>query len=342
MFPFSLLFHAITAVRNRLYDSGMKPVATFDLPIIGVGNLTVGGTGKTPMIERLIRMVGARYKLATVSRGYGRRATEIRLAGPEDDASLIGDEPLQLYRKFGDSVTVAVGADRVLTVAHLLQEREETEVILMDDVFQHRRLKPSFQILLTDYHRLFYKDFLLPAGNLRESKVGARRADVVVVTKCPKELSGEEMIVMEAGIRRYSDKPVFFSTIRYGEPEAFFPSAAVRQEKVVLVSGIASATSLKHYVETNFKMVRHFDYPDHYRYKAEDLQRICAEARAHQACILTTEKDAVKINTAAFRKYVEENPFYFLPIEIEILKNGKDFDQMVFNAIENVSKSQGK
>ncbi len=340
LFPFSLAYHLITAARNRLYDAGLKPSAGFDVPLVSVGNLTVGGTGKTPMIEYLIRTLGGRFSLATVSRGYGRAGTGIRLATEDDSALTIGDEPFQFYKKFGDGVAVAVGADRVLTIATLLQERPGVDVVLLDDAFQHRRVKPGFQILLTDYHRPFYKDFLLPTGNLRESKTGASRADVVVVTKCPANLSGDEMMAISSGIGRYTPKPVFFSTLRYGELQPV-RGTPVPAGNVVLVTGIAAPAALRRYIESSFKMVRHLDFRDHHRYTASDLRHIRDVARRHEAMVVTTEKDAVKLGAGEFGSFVDEIPFFFLPVEIEFIKNGKDFDEMVFNAIENVSKSQG-
>ena len=190
LFPFSWLYYLITQIRNRLYDRGLKPSVKFELPVICVGNLTVGGTGKTPMIEHLIRLLQNRFKVATLSRGYGRATKGIRIAGPSENASTIGDEPFQFYTKFGKRITVAVGEERALAIPTILQECSDTQIILLDDGFQHRKVSPGFSILLTDYHRPFYNDFLLPSGRLRESRWGAERADVIVVTKCPSAYIG--------------------------------------------------------------------------------------------------------------------------------------------------------
>ena len=326
LFPFAVLYDIITRVRNRLYDRGLKPATTFDIPIIGVGNLAVGGTGKTPMIEYLIRLIQPHHPVATLSRGYGRRTTGVRIADAASNADILGDEPYQVHRKFPD-VTVAVGEDRVYAVPALLDQSPATGVILLDDAFQHRRIKPGFQILLTEYSRPFYRDYLMPSGRLRESRKGAARADVVVVTKCPGPLSSGEEEAMRASIGRYTKSPVFFTTIRYGQPVPFGDHAFPLQHKLVLVTGIANAEPLKVYLAEKFQVVRHVDYADHYRYAMKDTEQLRALV-ADDVSILTTEKDMVKIDavmkTAAFRL-----PLFYLPMEMVFLGGGEVFDGKV-------------
>ena len=334
LFPFSVVYHLITEARNRLYDLGLKPVASFEIPVVSVGNLAVGGTGKTPMIEHLIRLLSPTYQVATLSRGYGRRTKGIRIAGEKDDPSTVGDEPFQFHRKFHGKISVAVGEERALAIPYLIDERPDTHVILLDDAFQHRSVKPLFQVLLTDYSRLFHQDFLLPAGRLRESKNGARRADVVIVTKCPREISEEEMIEIEAGIKVYAQKPVFFSTLRYNAVVPMGNGSELR-DSVVLVTGIANARPLRQHIDGNFRMVRHFDFSDHHHYTIAEVKKITDVAIEHGAMVVTTEKDAVKLGSDAFRAIVDRTPFFYLPVEIEFLKNGKDFDEMVLNAVKN-------
>jgi tetraacyldisaccharide 4'-kinase len=335
LFPFAILFDIVTRVRNRLYNQGLRPSAQFDLPVISVGNLTVGGTGKTPMIEHLIRLLAPAYTIATLSRGYGRSTKGIRIASDNDDASSIGDEPYQLYKKFHHKVTVLVGEERALAIPYLLHERAEVQVVLLDDAFQHRKVKPSFQILLTDYNHPFYSDFLLPAGRLRESRTGASRADAIVVTKCPPALKDDEKIILEKTIRTYSDSPVFFSAIRYGVPVAFNSGSVFSDDAVILVSGLANASPLEDVVKRNYKMVKHLAFVDHHRYSQKDMELICQEAKLHGASVLTSEKDAVKMNSHKFENFMAEASFFYLPIEIEFLKNGQDFDQMVINVVKN-------
>ncbi|MBT1702564.1 tetraacyldisaccharide 4'-kinase [Chryseosolibacter indicus] len=333
LFPFAVLFDLVTSIRNSLYERGYKPSASFDLPVISVGNLAVGGTGKTPMIEYLIRLLSKHYKIATLSRGYGRETSGIRIAANTDSASTIGDEPFQLYRKFGESVKVCVGEERALAIPFIIDQAEETEVILLDDSFQHRKVKPSFQVVLTDYNNLFTKDWLMPVGRLRESRRGIDRADVVVVTKCPPELGNEEMLEIEKSIRQYTSKPVFFSVIRYGDPVAINTYSKI-DERVILVTGIANHKPIEDYVAKHFKLIHHFLFPDHHSYTNEDLKKITAFAEKENAMVLTTEKDAAKLDSPPFAYAYDYIPFFYLPIQSEFLKNGKDFDEMVLSVVK--------
>lgn len=334
LFPFAALYNLITGIRNRLYDQGLRPSITFDLPVIGVGNLTVGGTGKTPLIEYLIRLLAGQHVVATLSRGYGRKTKGFRIAKPTDSANTLGDEPYQFYVKYGDRVRVAVGEDRAYAIPNILQEHPETEIILLDDAFQHRSVKPSLNVLLSDYHRPFYEDFLLPAGRLRESRAGAERADIVVVTKCPVEVSDEKMIEMEKAIRKHSDKPIFFTRIHYGRPAAFSGQRKIGSD-VVLVSGISNVKPLVHYVSHNFNLVKHFDFNDHHTYSLSDLEKLVLYIKANpEVSILTTEKDKVKLASKEFETQTNVLPLFYLPIEVEFIKNGQDFDEIVLNSIK--------
>ncbi len=329
LFPFSILFDAVTSARNRLYDLGIKPSAKFDVPLISVGNLSVGGTGKTPMIEYLIRLMSGEYTLATLSRGYGRKTKGVHIVDDLDDASTVGDEPLQFYRKYKGKAVVAVGEERAFAIPYILQQHPGINLILLDDAYQHRRVKPSFQILLTDYHNLFVDDYLLPAGRLRESRTGASRADVVIVTKCPANVSDDEMMAIESTIRRYNHKAVFFTKISYGNILPATGESVYKPERIILVTGIANPKPLKEYLEKNYNLVKHFSFHDHYDYSQNDLQNICEAARREKAVVVTTEKDIVKMDIKQFDSgSVSLN---YLPIEIQFLKNGKDFDEMVLN-----------
>ena len=331
LYPFGVVYHVITTIRNRLYDTGRKPSAVFNLPIIGVGNLSTGGTGKTPMIEYLIHLFDGRYRIATLSRGYGRKTKGIRIAGQGDNASTVGDEPFQFYRKFHNKIVVAVGEERVFAVPHILDQYPDVNLILLDDAFQHRRIKPSFQILLTDYNHLFVNDYLLPAGRLREGRSGASRADAIVVTKCPSNISDEKMMEISSAIRKYSRKAVFFATVSYGNIHAVSHASPYRPENIVLVSGIAHPGPLEKYVSNNHKLIRHFVFRDHHDYTERELIHICETAIKANAVVLTTEKDLVKMDLEIFRK--SSVPLFYLPIEIQFLKNGKEFDEMVLNAV---------
>ena len=335
LFPFSWLYYLITQIRNRLYDRGIKPSVKFEIPVICVGNLTVGGTGKSPMIEHLIRLLQNKYKIATLSRGYGRTTQGIRIAGPSENASTIGDEPFQFFTKFGRRVTVAVGEERALAIPTILQERSDTQVILLDDGFQHRKVSPGFSILLTDYHRPFYTDFLLPSGRLRESRWSAGRADVIVVTKCPINLSEDKMIEIERSIRHYAEKPVFFTNIRYGNVTAFDNSLALPSKQIVLITGIANSKPLETHARENYTVIKHFSFNDHHAYQESDIKTFIEFKKSHpQVSFLTTEKDKVKLDTPQFQKMLSGFPLFFLPIEVDFIKAGKDFDEIVLNVIQ--------
>ena len=336
LYPFAVLFDAVTTVRNRLYDTGVKPVASFEVPVIGVGNLSVGGTGKSPMIEYLIRLLSPEFRPATLSRGYGRKTRGIRIAGEKDNATTIGDEPFQFYRKFREKAVVVVGEDRAFAIPNILQEHPDREVILLDDAFQHRRVRPAFQILLTDYNNLFVNDYLLPAGRLRESKRGAARADAIVITKCPVSISDDEMLRIESAIRKYSKRALFFTKISYGNILPVTPGSPYKFQKVVLVSGIANPAPLEEYFRQNHHLVQHFAFRDHHIYSSKDLLNISNAARAAGAVVVTTEKDVVKMDPEIFIK--ASVPLLYLPIEIEFLKNGKDFDEMVLNAVRSYAR----
>jgi tetraacyldisaccharide 4'-kinase len=334
LFPFAILYNLVTGLRNRLYDQGVKPSIKFDLPVIGIGNLTAGGTGKTPLTEYLIRLLARNYQVATLSRGYGRSTKGFRMAQPTDSASTLGDEPFQFFVKFGDRVKVAVGEERALAIPNIIQYNASTEVILLDDAFQHRRVIPSLNILLTDYHRPFYEDFLLPAGRLRESRAGAGRADIVIVTKCPQEITDEQMIDIEKSIREFAEVPVFFTHIRYGNPTPLGRADIKMGDQIVLLSGISNSQPLEHYVSQNYKLKKHFNYSDHHPYTVAELERLSRFIKEHPfASILTTEKDKVKLVASEFESIIQGLPIFYLPIEVEFIKNGRDFDEMVLNSI---------
>lgn len=333
LLPFAVIYDLLTRARNRMFDTGARPSVQFDLPVLCVGNLAVGGTGKTPMVEYLVRLLVPERKVAMLSRGYGRLTKGPRIAGPSDTPSTIGDEPFQFYRKLGDRAVVAVGEERALAIPMILHQYPETDVIILDDAFQHRQVRPSFQILLTDYNRLFINDYVLPAGRLRESKRGAGRADVVVVTKCPPHLSEDEQIQIEHAIRLYANRTVFFSSVCYGNILPVMDNAPARIEDIVLVTGIANPAPLEAHLRQYHNIVRHFRFRDHHAYTARDFMNICDVALKARAVVVTTEKDLGKMNVQYFKNASVD--LCYLPIEVEFLKNGKEFDEMVLNAVRS-------
>lgn len=339
--PLAALYGLLTDTWHRLYDAGCRRSAAFDRFVIGVGNLTVGGTGKTPHVEYLVRRLAPHFNVAVLSRGYGRRTRGYRLAGPEDSAETLGDEPRQFYQKFGNTVPVAVGEERAVAIPHLLVDHPETEVILLDDAFQHRAVRPQLNLLLTDFNRLFFNDEMLPLGRLREGLRGAIRADAVLVTKCPQNLPELERKKIENGAKKYvrSGVPVFFTAFRYGEPQAVngqpWPDAA----RVALVTGLANPEPLEAYVRERFGLLAHRRFADHHAYTGGDLEKLTAlfspkiASGGVPTVVLTSEKDAVKLRPLLAAHPVPW-PVFYLPIEVEFLfGEDPDFDAWVVSRV---------
>ncbi|MBS1507466.1 MAG: tetraacyldisaccharide 4'-kinase [Bacteroidetes bacterium] len=333
LYPFSVLYGWITGVRNFLFDLGLKRSSSFSPAVIGVGNLSVGGTGKSPMIEYLVNLLDGRFQLAILSRGYGRETRGYRLANDTDDAATLGDEPYQFYKKFKTTVTVVVCESRVEGITRLMREKPSVQVILLDDAFQHRAVRPLFSILLTDFSKPFFTDFLLPRGRLRESRWGSRRADAVIVTKCSDEPSLDESH-WQRSIHFYSKaKPIFFSGIRYKKPVAMGDSSPAKN--VVLVTGIANSATLVTYVKSHFNLVHHVHFDDHHHYSAADIENIQQKINSPDTFILTTEKDMVKLISPALKDVINTKLWFYLPIETYFLKSGSEFDKLIADKIED-------
>lgn len=333
LFPFAVLYDGITRLRNLLFDLNLKSSASFSIPVISVGNLAVGGTGKTPLTEHLIRLlINNGYQVATLSRGYGRKTKGMRLANASDSPETMGDEPFQLYQKFGDRAVVSVCEERAMAIPFLVDQFPGLHVVLLDDAFQHRFVTPGLSLLTTRYDALFVNDFLLPTGRLREARAGARRAHMTLVTACPDHLGDEDMIDVEHAIRKYADRPVFFTKIRYAESVCFDPLVTqLSTRKVILVSGVAQAASLKQFVSKNFDLVYHADFTDHHAYTRSEVESLLKKSAEHGAVILTTEKDHAKLD--ALLTPEEKKYFYRIPIEVEFLKGGADFDALVLDYV---------
>jgi tetraacyldisaccharide 4'-kinase len=325
LFPFAILYGFITSIRNFLFDKGILKSYSFELPIIAVGNLSVGGTGKTPQIEYLIRLLEERYAIATLSRGYKRKSTGFVLANANSSDETLGDEPFQLYQKF-PSIQVAVDADRKNGIEQLLTQVHPPQVLLLDDAFQHRKVKAGFYIMLTAYNDLFLDDFLLPTGNLRESRGGAQRANVIVVTKCPSTLSEVAQTQIKEKIKRYSNASVYFSSIAYDvavySKTTSISVAEIQQSDCVLLAGIAKPTSFFDYLKNTNSVC--LTYPDHHHFSESDIQEI--RQKAGNKRIITTEKDYVRLKDSILQKQL-----YYLPITTCILHAADSFDNEVVN-----------
>lgn len=330
--PLAWLYHLVTAIRNYLFDIGHFRSFQFDsVAVISVGNLNVGGSGKTPMIEYLIRLLAPHYSVAVLSRGYGRGTQGYRLAAAHDTARSIGDEPFQLYQKYNAVVKIAVGEERALAIPSLLNDCPEVQVILLDDAYQHRTVIPDFSILLTDFTKPFYYDFILPVGRLRESRSGAARADVVVVTKSPHPPEALQWKEVQHRVQSYTTQPVFFSVIDYQEPKPF--QSGDFKNSMVLVSGVANSKPLEDYVRSRFTLVRHFNFNDHHRYTQHDIEAIQNVAVQSHAIILTTEKDKAKLVAEDLEKVMKPEIWFEIPVQCAFLNRGSEFDTMVIESI---------
>ncbi len=329
-------------LRNHLYDIGYKKSFSFQTRLVAVGNLSLGGNGKTPMVEYLIRLLTQHYKTAVLSRGYGRSTKGFILAEPEHSAETIGDEPKQIFLKFHQDVTVAVGEARALAIPTILLEHPDTELIILDDAFQHRSVVPDLNILVTDYQQPFYSDFVVPMGRLRESRSGVRRADIVVVTKCPDNLSRKEQGSIEMKINKYHDVPVYFSAIAYQNPVHYYSDSDSDSEvntgdRVLLLTSIAKTSHLVAYVKSQFELVDHLSFRDHFRYQQKHARQLVERYRQlEDQCdlILTTEKDMVKM--IPFRNELHNIPIYYLPISFSFIDNGPQFDSTVLNKLQSI------
>lgn len=339
LYPVSLLYGVIVWLRNKLYDAGFISSIQFSVPVISVGNLSTGGTGKTPHIEYLIRLLQYEYRVATMSRGYKRRTTGFFLAGPGTDAAQIGDEPMQFHYKFPE-VTVSVCEDRMTGIPRLLGERPGLEVVLLDDAFQHRSVKPGLNILIVDHARPFYKDYILPFGSLRERRKASRRADIIIVSKCPASISAAERQSITAHIKPLPAQRVFFSTLAYGVVTNFFSGEPIQlspTQHVVMVSGIAHPGPMLAYLREQVLEVHLLRYPDHHYFTGNNLEEIrqtCRNWAVEHKMIITTEKDAARLRIHREELQGWGITIGVLPVEVRFLQHdGPVFDQAVMDYI---------
>lgn len=333
LFPISLLYGLIIRIRNKAFDIGLLSSRSFDIPIIAVGNLNVGGTGKSPFIEYLIELFQGSFQTAVVSRGYGRKTKGFFLATPDCSAQDLGDEPFQFYRKF-KSLEVAVDEKRVRGIETLQKLKPEVDLVLLDDAYQHRYVKAGMYVLLTVYENLYVDDYLLPTGTLRESRKGADRADLILVTKCPKDLSEKKRLDIIKRIAPKKDQEVFFSAIAYDEhvhaTDDTIPLNELEKYKILLVTGIANSKPLVAFLEQNAIDIQHMKFADHQFIGDQEQKRIKSRfdtMDGEKKIILTTEKDFV-------RSFLEVRlPVYYLPIKMIILEREKKFNEIIQNYV---------
>jgi len=345
--PFSWLYGLVVCIRNTLYDQGLFKSRGFNMPVISVGNITVGGTGKTPHVEYLTEFLHKEFRVAILSRGYRRKSRDFQIATADSRAQEIGDEPLQIKQKFPD-VTVAVDRDRVHGISEIMKLAPPIEVVLLDDAYQHRSLRPGYSILLVDYQRPILSDRLLPAGRLREPARNKNRANLILVSKTPPHLKPIEMREYVNSLGLEIGQHLFFTSMNYGELKPLFPvkSGKVKdiqwfREKeagILLISGIANPQGISEYAKSVSDHIVEMHYRDHHNYTSRDIARIIHNAaelsKAHkEVLILTTEKDAVKLRELNLPENIY-SLMYAVPIEVYFLNGDREnFEKQIQNYV---------
>ncbi len=354
LYPFSFLYGSLLSLRNLLYDFGLFPSRSFATPVISVGNLSMGGTGKTPMTEYLIRLFSPDHQVATLSRGYGRSSSGFVYVEQNSTSDQVGDEPRQFKHKFPE-ITVAVQSNRIQGINKLLAENSRLGVILLDDAFQHRAVKPALSILLTEYSKPYYTDRVVPGGSLREFKSGAKRADILIVTKCPETLSPIEKRTLSRNINPKPYQNLFFTSITYAEPcplgqqvqkeqlvQQRQPAQIDSRSHILLLTGIANPQPLLDHIRKKTASIVHLRYPDHHPYsivELEALRKQFLQTSADNTCILTTEKDAMRIDKSGLLEVLQDLPVYYIPIRTNFLfDEGEAFNKILTHHVKTHPK----
>lgn len=324
-FPISALYGALVFIRRRfLYAFGIIKRTSFEVPVICVGNLAMGGTGKTPHTEYLVRWLSQNYHIATLSRGYKRKTSGFICANSEHSVSDIGDEPMQYFCEFGSKVVVAVDEKRVHGVNQLIQNYPDLKVIVLDDSFQHLAIKAGYNIILTDYFKPYFEDYLFPMGSLREHRSAAKFADMIVVTKCPKVLSPITRDFYLSKIKPLSHQKVLFSYLTYGEMVPITHTAEQQTDmtfsQIVLLTGIVNPYPLKEFLMERFAEIHSLEFPDHHAFIAKDIEKIKMvynEIITSKKAIITTQKDAMRLLDPEIKLLVDDIPIYYVPLTVK-------------------------
>ncbi|HHN47335.1 MAG TPA: tetraacyldisaccharide 4'-kinase [Bacteroidales bacterium] len=347
LFPFSLIYGFVIRLRNWLYDKGFFKPEGFDMPVISVGNLSTGGTGKTPQIEYLIRLLSGKYQVAMLSRGYGRKTKGFVAADKYSTALEIGDEPAQIANKF-ENVHVCVDEDRVHGIRELTYRYPNVEVILLDDAFQHRAVKPGLSLLLTDFYHLYSEDFLLPSGNLREPRSAAKRADIIIVTKSRNVFSPITYQRLTESLQPHPHQRLFLSYIKYGQITPLNKKeCALRKGKTVntifMFAGIANTYPLEDYLKGHCVELVTLIFPDHHRYTQKDITKIrntWDDIFTKNKLMVTTEKDVMRLKNPDIWDLVVNLPIHYVPIEVGFHNQGKKtFDRQILDYVEKSKRN---
>ena len=349
LLPFSWLYGAVSKLRNALFEMGVLKMRSFQIPIIGVGNITVGGTGKTPHVEYLAKLLNEKFQVAVLSRGYKRKSKGFIKADKDTAMPKIGDEPYQMKQKF-PNITIAVDKNRCHGIDMLAEQDPNLDVILLDDAFQHRYVKPGINILLVDYHRLIIYDKLLPAGRLRESLDGKNRADVVIVTKCPKDLKPMEFRVVTKAMNLFPYQRLYFTTLDYGELKPLFQTRgtniptldSLKDMHVLLLTGIASPEQMVHDLSPYTEQLQQLIFADHHQFKKKDIHHIndTFAAMPSPKLIITTEKDATRLSNIEDMSDEVKKNIYILPVRISFMQDQENtFNQQIIDYVRKNSKN---
>ncbi len=347
--PFSVIYQVVVWIRNWLYDIEVFPVHEFEVPVIAVGNLTVGGTGKTPHVEYLVKLLREHYGVAVLSRGYRRKTKGFLVAGPETSVEEIGDEPWQIHHKFPD-VKVIVDEKRVRALRRIEQEMDDVQVVILDDAFQHRAVKPGISILLIEYDLPLAREFYLPAGRMRESRHEKKRADIVIFTKCPERLKPIEERIRVKQFNPFPYQQVYFTRLVYGELTPLFPQEGIRRpdpasfrrnhDTVIAVSGIANPAPFHKYLQQYTDRLRVATFPDHHPFRKKDLLHIGGLAdRDHpeKNFYITTEKDAARLRALPQELFPQPERWFYLPVEVAVLQESEreEFENKILEYVKN-------
>lgn len=335
LFPLYGLYYAVIFLRNWLFDAGFMKSVSPKVLTINVGNLSLGGTGKTPHVEYLVRLLSDTYKVSTLSRGYGRKTKGFILANEQATAETIGDEPMQYYLKFTNKIKVAVCENRVAGVNEIQKQFADNQVVILDDAFQHRKIAPHLNLLLSEYNKPFYEDSLVPFGRLRDIRQSAKRADAVIITKCPRQITEQEKEKIRSEVWAYTkaEIPVFFSKIRYQKIMGYAETATFdEKQNIAILTAIAKPeVFIKYLSEKNLAIVKTFDFPDHHAFSRKDIDKVLNETE-ETLPIITTEKDMVKLKPQLSE--TELKRFFYVPIEVEI-ENKITFDALINAKIDS-------
>jgi tetraacyldisaccharide 4'-kinase len=345
LYPFSLLYGLGILIRNKFFDWGILKSTSFSIPVIGVGNLSTGGTGKTPHVEYLIELLQSDYKIAVLSRGYKRKTKGFYIVNDKSTVLEVGDEPLQMSKNYPE-IIVAVDEKRVHGIESLQKTHPDVDLIILDDSFQHRYVTPKLNILLTDYYKMFHNNYLLPSGNLREPRSQAKRADALIISKTPEVFSPLDRKLIMKRVSSYKAKNIFFSYIQYKEWNPITEPARkltkCKVKTIFLLTGIANPSALEEYLKRKCDELICFHYSDHYNFKASNLEKLKEKFNntfSKSKIIITTQKDAMRLQKAELVEVIKDLPIFTIPMNINFHeKDKKAFDEFVKKSIKKSSK----